>query len=93
LRDSEYAKKTNFSASVEFFDLNGKIDTVSIRNAIDKELKAQSSTYTFDFKVLGMTNFNANLVCDKYVLYYYENGNEELMKMSIYQFYTTKRHY
>lgn len=90
LRDSEYSKKTNFSASVEFFDLNGKIDTVSIRNAVDKELKALPSTYTFDFQALGMTNFNSSHVCDKYVLYYKENGNEELMKMSIYQFYTSK---
>lgn len=90
LRDPEYAKKTNFSASVEFFDLNGYIDTVSIRNAIDTELKSLAPTYTYDYDVMGMTKLNSNLVCDIYVLHYYEKGNPELMKMSIYQFYTAK---
>jgi hypothetical protein len=90
LTDPEYAKKTNYWASVEFIAINGKIDSASIRKAFDDELKAQSSTFTYDFHVLGMKKVNTNLVCDKYVLYYYEDGNEELMKMSIYQFYTPK---
>lgn len=90
LRDPEYSKKTNFSASLEFFDLNGYIDSVSIRNAIDTELKSLAPTYTYDYQVLGLTKLNSNLVCDIYVLYYYEKGDPELMKMSIYQFYTSK---
>jgi hypothetical protein len=90
LTDPEYAKKTNFGASVEFIPINGKIDSASVRKAIDTELKAQASTYTYDYHVFGMNKFNKDLVCDKYVLYYNEKGNEELMKMSIYQFYTTK---
>lgn len=90
LTDPEYAKETNYWASVEFIAINGKIDSASIRKSIDAELKAQSSTYTYDFHVLGMKKLNSNLVCDFYVSYYYENGNEELMKMSIYQFYTPK---
>ncbi len=90
LTDPEYEKETNYWASVEFIAINGKIDSASIRKAFDEELKAQSSTFTYDFHVLGMKKVNSNLVCDLYVLYYYETGNEELMKMSIYQFYTTK---
>lgn len=90
LKDPEYAKKTNYWASVEFIAINGKIDSASIRKAFDEELKAQSSTYTYDYHILGMKKFNTNLVCDNYVLYYYKDGNEELMKMSIYQFYTPK---
>jgi hypothetical protein len=90
LTDSEYAEETNFWASAEFIPINGIMDSASIRKAFDAELEAQSSTYTYDYHVMGMKKFNNNLVCDLYVLYYYEEGNEELMKMRIYQFYTTK---
>lgn len=90
LTDSEYAKETNFWASLEFFTLNGKIDSVNVRKAFSDELNKQSSIFTYDFHTFGMKKVNSNLACDLYVLYYYEDGNEELMKMSIYQFYTTK---
>lgn len=90
LSDPEYSKKTNYWASIEFLPITGKIDTTAVRKAFDKELEAQSSIYTYDYHIKSTQNFNPNLICDVYVLYYEEPGVEDLMKMSIYQFYTPK---
>jgi hypothetical protein len=90
LNDPEYSNKANFWASIEFLASSGKIDTVAVRKAFDKELEAQSSTYTYDYHIYNTRSFNPDLICDKYVLYYNEPGVEDLMKMSIYQFYTPK---
>jgi hypothetical protein len=87
LLDKDLLGETNFWATLEFLGPIEKIDSVSVRNAFDKELKSITFKHEFKYKRLG-TKFNNNHVADCYNIEFYENG--KLMEMYIYQIYTPK---
>ncbi len=86
-KDPELYKDTGFGATLEYINVDGKIDSASVRTLISAYLKTHQPKLTLQSKMLR-TTFNTTYNADFYNIEY--DVEKRRMNKNIYQIYTDK---